>query len=76
VARRSKQPRTERRRQREEVPKSEGINPLEDVFESGGELYLAVGYTPGGFPFGPRVEVVDGELRFPDDELLDLRAEI
>ena len=38
-------------------------DPLEDVFESGGELFLAIGYTPGGAPFGPRVEIADGELR-------------
>ena len=48
-------------------------DPLEDVFESGGELFLAVGYTPGGAAFGPRVEIVDGELTFPD-ELPDVDA--
>ena len=49
-------------------------DPLEDVFESGGELFLAVGYTPGGAPFGPRVEIVDGELTFPDEQPVDLDA--
>lgn len=39
----------------------------EDVFESGGELFLAVGYTPGGAPFGPRAEIIDGELVFPEE---------
>jgi hypothetical protein len=42
------------------------------VFESGGELFLAVGYTPGGAPFGPRVEIVDGELIFPDELPVDV----
>ena len=42
------------------------------MLESGGELYLAVGYTPGGAPFGPRVEIIDGELTFPDEPLLDV----
>jgi hypothetical protein len=51
-------------------------NPLEDVFESGGELFLAVGYTPGGAPFGPRVEIVDGELVFPDEPALDVDSTI
>lgn len=46
-------------------------DPLEDIFESGGELFLAVGYTPGGAPFGPRVEIVDGELVFPDEPPVD-----
>ncbi|MGO9902835.1 MAG: hypothetical protein ACLP0J_24800 [Solirubrobacteraceae bacterium] len=45
---------------------------LEDVFESGGELFLAIDYTPGGAPFGPRVEIVDGELVFPDEPALDV----
>src|SRR5437763_1987164 len=35
-------------------------DPLGDLFESGGDLFLAVGYTPGGAPFGPRVEIVGG----------------
>jgi hypothetical protein len=47
-------------------------DPLEDVFESGGELFLAIGYTPGGAPFGPRVEIVDGELVFPDEPALEV----
>jgi hypothetical protein len=47
-------------------------DPLEDVFESGGELFLAIGYTPGGAPFGPRVEIVDGELVFPDEPPVDV----
>jgi hypothetical protein len=47
----------------------EPYDPLEDVFESGGQLFLAVGYTPGGAPFGPRVEIIDGELTFPEDPL-------
>jgi len=56
---------------------AEPIDPLEDVFECGGELIFAVGFTPGGAPYGPRVEIVDGELRFPgDDEPLDLNSEI
>lgn len=50
-------------------------DPLEDVFAYGGELIYAVGFTPGGLPFGPRVEIVDGELRFPDEEPTDLEAE-
>jgi hypothetical protein len=52
------------------------IDPLEDVFEYGGELIFAVGFTPGGAPYGPRVEIVDGELRFQDDEPLDLNPVI
>jgi hypothetical protein len=51
-------------------------DPLEDVFESGGELFLAVGYTAGGAPFGPRVEIVDGELVFPDEPLLEIDSEV
>ena len=51
-------------------------DPLEDVFESGGELFLAVGYTPGGAPFGPRVEVADGELVFPDEPRLDVDSDV
>ncbi|MGO9972549.1 MAG: hypothetical protein ACLP01_07045 [Solirubrobacteraceae bacterium] len=47
-------------------------DPLEDLFESGGELFLAVGYAPGGAPFGPRVEIVGGEFVFPDDPLVDI----
>jgi hypothetical protein len=47
-------------------------DPLEDVFESGGELFLAVGYTPGGAPFGPRVEIVNGELVFPEELPVDV----
>ena len=46
-------------------------DPLEDLFESGGDLFLAVGYTPGGAPFGPRVEIVGGELVFPDELPVD-----
>ena len=49
-------------------------DPFEDVFESGGELFLAIGNTPGGAPFGPRVEIVDGELTFPDELAIDLDA--
>ena len=49
-------------------------DPLKDVFESGGELFLAVGYTSGGAPFGPRVEIVDGELEFPDELPVDMDA--
>jgi hypothetical protein len=49
-------------------------DPLEDIFESGGELFLAVGYTRGGAPFGPRVEIVDGELTFPDELSVDVDA--
>jgi hypothetical protein len=47
-------------------------DPLEDLFESGGELFLAVGYTPGGAPFGPRVEIVGGKLVFPDEPPVDV----
>lgn len=36
------------------------------LVECGGELYLPVDFTSGGFPIGMRVEVVEGELRFPD----------
>jgi hypothetical protein len=50
-------------------------DPLSDVVDYGGALILAVGCTPGGTPFGPCVEIVDGELRFPDEEHLDPRAE-
>ncbi len=50
-------------------------DPLQDVVEYGGELIWVVGCTPGGAPFGPRVEIVDGELRFPDPEPIDLGAE-
>ena len=49
---------------------------LEDVFESGGELFLAIGSTPGGASFGPRVEIVDGELVFPDEPPLDVDSEV
>jgi len=49
-------------------------DPFEDVFECAGELFVAVGYTPGGAPFGPRVEIVDGELTFPDELAIDLDA--
>jgi hypothetical protein len=49
-------------------------DPFEDVFESGGELFLAIGYTPSGAPFGPRVEIIDGELTFPDELEIDLDA--
>jgi hypothetical protein len=49
-------------------------DPLEDVFESGGDLFLAVGYTPGGAPFGPRVEIVNGELVFPEESPVDVDA--
>jgi hypothetical protein len=48
---------------------------LEDVFESGGVLFLAIGCTPAGAPFGPRVEIVDGELHFPDEQPLDMDVE-
>jgi hypothetical protein len=44
------------------------------VFESGGDLFLAVGCTPGGAPFGPRLEIVDGELVFPDESPVDIDA--
>jgi hypothetical protein len=50
-------------------------DPLEDVFESGGELFFAVGYTPGGAPFGPRVEIVGGELVFTDEPRFDVDSE-
>lgn len=54
----------------------ESRDPLEDVFDSGGELFLAIGYTPGGAPFGPRVEIVDGELVFPDESPVDVDWEV
>jgi hypothetical protein len=54
----------------------EPCDPLQDVFESGGELFLAVGYTPGGAPFGPRVEIVDGELVFPDEPSLGFDSQV
>lgn len=77
MARRAKPRRRKSRpRRRDRVANAEGINPLEDLFEYGGELIFAVGFTPGGAPYGPRVEIVDGELRFPDDEPLDLEIEI
>jgi hypothetical protein len=47
---------------------------LDDVFESGGDLFIAVGYAPGGAPFGPRVEIVDPELVFPDELPVDVVA--
>jgi hypothetical protein len=50
------------------------IDPLDDVVECGGELYYAVDFTPAGFPIGPRVEIVEGELRFLDEEILDLES--
>jgi hypothetical protein len=53
----------------------EGPDPLRDVVAYGDELIFAVGTTPGGAPFGPRVEIVDGELRFPDDEPYDPDAD-
>jgi hypothetical protein len=67
-------------RRRVERQISEPRDLLEDVFESGGDLFLAVGYTPGGFPFGPRVEIGDGQLVFPDelpgiDPLAELEGE-
>ena len=72
MARRAKHRRTKsQRRRRDGAASGERIDPFEDVVEYGGELIFAVGFTPGGAPFGPRVEIVDGELRFPDDELLD-----
>ena len=54
----------------------EPSDPLEDVYESSGELFLAVGYTSGGAPFGPRVEIVDGELVFPDEPPLDFDSKV
>ena len=73
MVRRAKHRRTKsRRRRREQAASGERIDPFEDVVEYGGELIFAVGFTPGGAPFGPRVEIVDGELRFPDDERLGL----
>jgi hypothetical protein len=48
------------------------LDPLRHVVEYGGELIFAVGSTPGGAPFGPRVEIVDGELRFPEEEACEL----
>jgi hypothetical protein len=62
-------------RRRDGAARGERIDPFEDVVECGGELIFAVGFTSGGAPFGPRVEIVDGELRFPDDERLDLDTE-
>lgn len=50
---------------------AEPRDPFAEVFESGGELFLAVGYTPGGAPFGPRVEIVEGEPSFPDESQVD-----
>jgi hypothetical protein len=76
MARRAKQRRTQaRRRRREHAANTDRVDPLEDVVEYAGQLIFAVGFTPGGAPFGPRVEIVDGELRFPDEEPLDLDAE-
>jgi hypothetical protein len=48
------------------------IDPPDDTVESGGALYYAVDLTPAGFPIGPRVPIVDGRLRFLDDEILDV----
>jgi hypothetical protein len=59
---------------RRSKPIAEPRDLLDDVFESGGDLFLAVGYTPGGAPFGPRVEIVDGELVFPDELPVDVDA--
>ena len=77
MARRAKpRGRKSRPRRGDRAANAERPDPLEDVFEYGEELMFAVGFTPGGAPYGPRVEIVDGELHFPDDEPLDLDAEI
>jgi hypothetical protein len=77
MARRAKpRRRNSRPRRRDRAANAARTDQLEDVFEYGGELIFAVGFTPGGAPYGPRVEIVDGELHFPDDEPLHLDAEI
>jgi hypothetical protein len=63
-----------RRPARRSTPLGDPRDVLDDVFESGGELFLAVGYTSGGAPYGPRVEIVDGELVFPDEPQIDAEA--
>jgi hypothetical protein len=68
---RSRKTRSVRRRaaHRKRTAAPAAIDPLEGlVVECGGELWFPVDFTPGGFPIGMRVEVVDGELRFPDLE--------
>jgi hypothetical protein len=35
-----------------------------------------VDFTPARFPIGPRVELVDGELEFLDEEIHDLGSYI
>jgi hypothetical protein len=74
MARRSKRSKTKSRRRRHDRPAVDRLDPLQDVVEYGGQLIFAVGFTSGGVPFGPRVEIVDGELRFPDEEPLDRDA--
>jgi hypothetical protein len=72
MARRAKRRRRRGDRQRRRGPVDDArLDVFADVVECGGQLYLAQGFTPAGFPFGPRVEIVDGELRFLDDELRD-----
>jgi hypothetical protein len=71
-ARKSRRSKRGRRHGRTAPGTAEPRDPLDEVFESGGQVFLAVGYTPGGAPFGPRVEIVDGELVFPDELPLDI----
>lgn len=67
MARRRKQPRTKSRRRGPDRIPPDQADTLPDLVEYGGELMFAVGFTSGGAPFGPRVEIIDGELRFPDE---------
>jgi len=72
MARAGKRRRSQRGGSLRRAERGQPRDPFEDVFESGGELFLAVGYTPGGAPFGPRVEILDGEFTFPDELAIDL----
>lgn len=72
----SKRPNRSRKRRGGTGPRGpsgnpEEIDPLDSVVECGGELYYAVDFTPAGFPIGPRVEIINGELHFPDDQNLE-----
>jgi hypothetical protein len=52
------------------------IDPPDSVVGCGGEGYYPVDFTPARFPIGPRVELVDGELEFLDEEIHDLGSYI
>lgn len=67
MARRKKQSRAKSHRRRPDRVPAEQPDLLTDVVEYGGDLIFAVGFTSCGVPYGPRVEIVDGELRFPEE---------